>query len=1613
MYNISQALSTGKMQQIDWKSIENAGMATLEFKQNVIDTALAMGKLVGVGNDAGHIYEDADHAVKYFASSLGSIEDITEDDLFDAKSFREQLKTGWFDNEVMSEVFQRYAEFTDKLYEATQSTELEATDVLEVLDKYRTYMDKGKEAEFDWAKYAGKNKESIEALQKAIQGLIDTKWEYSEQGFRMGQEAKTWEDTIEATKDAVSSKWMRTFQWVIGDYLEAKDFWTEVTARLYDVFAAGGDVRNDILEAWYIAGGRDAWFNLDEESGPIGAFWNLLDAIESVTNPIKEALYEVFGWDEAETFGEHLAELSIQFRDFTATMGLTEEAQEGLKNIFKLVFTGGKNVLKVAGGVLAIVGKVSLAIGNFADSILSIFSGKQDLSFVDAFSMFLGDLSAAVPSFDKVTQKLSGIYSTILDIPSSLQRIRGFLKDPEHYAGVLTDFDFTLLRIREKLIKVGETIRGIPESLRKVRDFLKDPEHYMGVLTDGEKALADFVGRFRFLSPVLSVVANILDIIVSVASVGITTVSGLVDSILSKMPNLETVQMTVTGWYQSIQNLLGGKLPSIDEIAKKIDEFRTKISQFFGGNLPNFESFRQKLSDMWTIIRDFFTGKQTDFSQVQSVVDRIVAFASMVIRTAYEVVKERVSQIKFSDILNALKTALKLSLLAEIANIAGNVRKIAKEFSSIPEAITGTFSSISDTFDQFKESIKVNTVIKFALAVAILAGAMYLLSKVPTEQLIVVTAALGGMLFLLSKLSKGNLFNFTKIIDNTRDMSKKLSNNTINVIPKLAANILAIAIAMGVLVHAVNSFKKNEVGLWDIGKVVLMLGAVVAIMYVFVKKMQGLNTKDIGKSFGILITMFAIIGRVTKMAKTAKDVPWYQLVIMFLGMTLLMQAMSSILERATRFKKFKDNSILQVAAVILAIGVVIGMMTKTVKKLGKMNWTQMLQGIAGLGLLMLELGGLMAWMSRLNSSGVGSMIQIAGGMALMAVSIRLLTKPLVAFGKLDWGQMLQGVAGIGLIMVMLGGLAAWMSRMEPGKILLIAGAMAIMAVAISLLSPVLSVLGTIIGTVIAVIPWDKITGGVGNFTERIIRLLALGGVLLLFGVGMKMLGTGMLRFGAGAIMATGSLLIISLAILAVAAAIHLLSDSLPQFFQAIIDTFDIIKENGEKFAQIVGVILGAIALAIIARKLDLANAVVQLGGAVLTALQGMSPTMLATIGGIVVALLGYLFNLLEPLANVIMRAIITLLNAIGNALRDNEDSLIAAVMNVAEAVLEAVLKALLWISNIIPRAFVRLVVEPIQEKLAKMFESMPGLSKLGFIKDFVQWDAEDWVQNDYKAASDKMSSFIQEMMIPPETESTIEGNARALGELQMTAFGEGAEASKGEALKSFYELHEDLAGEKTQASWRDSFKGLGEYMPEGVASGIFGNSGVATGAVDWLGQQLMSHFQSQIDAHSPSRAFASLAEYIPAGVANGVDKNSDEAIDSIVVLSDSLILAMERSMARVGTIADDNFDIQPSIVPVVDTSDLSYTAASINSMFNRATVGLRNNVNDIASNVNYSLDNSGTLTEMRLLSQKVDNLGTAITNMQIVMDTGALVGATSARMDRSFGVMATRRGRGN
>lgn len=408
MYNLSQALSTGAVKLIDWKSIENANMATAEFKENAIEAAVALGTLKKKG-DGTYV------TMKNNAVSV--------------QNFNNALSDAWFTSDVLLNTLNNYGGFTNKLYEVSEETGLTATQLLSAIDDY----EKGS---LDLQKYSKETGVSASVLEQRLKTLSSSTYELGRKSFKSAQEAKTFSEAITATSDAVSTKWMKSFEIIFGDYEEAKVLWTELANVLYDVFAASLDTRNEILADWKELGGRDDLLEGLRLS---------LEFLQKVLEPIKDAFRKIF----PEKTAIDVFNLTEKFRNFALSLKVTEEYSSKVTRIFgglfsaidigrmslKALLNGFKVVLvslkPIGDGLLELLArlgdviseirdnlKYSDNIGKTFDSLSTGISG-----FVTIISNALGKLGLSENKIKNIGNGISGIYSFLKPIGSLVGNI--------------------------------------------------------------------------------------------------------------------------------------------------------------------------------------------------------------------------------------------------------------------------------------------------------------------------------------------------------------------------------------------------------------------------------------------------------------------------------------------------------------------------------------------------------------------------------------------------------------------------------------------------------------------------------------------------------------------------------------------------------------------------------------------------------------------------------------------------------------------------------------------------------------------------------------------------------------------------------------------------------------------------------------------------------------------------------------------------------------------------------------------------------------------------------------------------------------------------------------
>ena len=87
----------------------------------------------------------------------------------------------------------------------------------------------------------------FETASEAIEAIANDFDELAQRAFKSAQEAKSFTEAIDATKDAVSSGWMNTFEIIFGNYEQAKVLWTDLANGMWDFFAGGAEDRNNLL----------------------------------------------------------------------------------------------------------------------------------------------------------------------------------------------------------------------------------------------------------------------------------------------------------------------------------------------------------------------------------------------------------------------------------------------------------------------------------------------------------------------------------------------------------------------------------------------------------------------------------------------------------------------------------------------------------------------------------------------------------------------------------------------------------------------------------------------------------------------------------------------------------------------------------------------------------------------------------------------------------------------------------------------------------------------------------------------------------------------------------------------------------------------------------------------------------------------------------------------------------------------------------------------------------------------------------------------------------------------------------------------------------------------
>lgn len=318
-------------------------------------------------------------------------------------SFRESLSTGWITSEILTETLSK---FTGDLTRAQLESMGYADDQIEAILKM------------------GVTANDAATKVKTLTQLNDTLME------------------------AAQSGWTQSWELIIGDFDEAKAFFTYLSDTLGAAIGHSADARNAILTDWKEARGRVAL---------IGIVTNSLSILMNVARHIGDAMREIF----PPISGKQLGRLSVQLFLLSMKFKMASENMEPLTRIAKGVFAAldilkmflvsmGKAVLDFASGFSGAVPAVIEFLARIGDWVVGL---RNAIKAGDVFNKFFKTF------FDVVKPVLYTVVGLIASLVESIQNMGKI-----NTTGVK--------KFTDKLVEKFEPLKGLQVILENIIGFL-------------------------------------------------------------------------------------------------------------------------------------------------------------------------------------------------------------------------------------------------------------------------------------------------------------------------------------------------------------------------------------------------------------------------------------------------------------------------------------------------------------------------------------------------------------------------------------------------------------------------------------------------------------------------------------------------------------------------------------------------------------------------------------------------------------------------------------------------------------------------------------------------------------------------------------------------------------------------------------------------------------------------------------------------------------------------------------------------------------------------------------------------------------------------------------
>lgn len=739
-----------------------------------------------------------------------------------------------------------------------------------------------------------------------------------------------------------------------------------------------------------------------------------------------------------------------------------------------------------------------------------------------------------------------------------------------------------------------------------------------------------------------------------------------------------------------------------------------------------------------------------------------------------------------------------------------------------------------------------------------------------------------------------------------------------------AGTLLAIAGAIALLTASVVALSliNSEDLAKALGAITVMFIQLFSVMAVFEKLMSGGGLAGIGKVAFAMILMAISVRILASAVKTLADLSWDELARGLTGVTVLIAAMTA----SAKVLSANSGSMMKGAGGLILMAIAIKILASAVKDLAELDPVGLAKGLVGVGVLLAEL----AIFTKLSSvSGMG--VKSGAGLILLGVALKILASAVADFGAMPLNNIIKGVGALGVVL----GLLAGFTKLTSG-----AKGMIGTAVGLAILGGALHIIAGALG----------VMGGM-SIEEIGKGLLAMGGAMAILAISMRLMPSNMIVTAVSLAVVAGALTVLTevlksmggmsleeigkaLGVLAgslliIAGAMYLMTGALPGAAALIVVAGALsmiapaleafgkmsLAEIGKSLLMVAGVmvvlaagglllglaapaiLLGGAALALLGAGVFLAGAGILAFSLALAALAVSGAAGAAAMVVIVTSLLGllpYAFTQLGlgivALAGVIEQGAPAIVGALVAVLL----SLIDAIMVIAPAIVGALVK------------LVFLLVDTLVTNVPKLVDA--GLKLLLGILRGIRDNIGDIV----KVAGEIIVKFL-------------DGIATQLPSVVKSA---------ANLVVTFVESVADAIADNAPRINAAALK-IGKAIVDGAISGITGGVGLVVDAAKNMASAALEGAKDFLGIKSPSRAFKLVGVQSAQGFAGGMDDSAGLVEDSAESMASSALDTLKAAVQEIvdKMNEDGEFDVDPTIKPVLDLSDFRKDAASIPGLF--------------------------------------------------------------------------------